>query len=286
MATKRSVETGVLSQRRYERLRDDVAGLVEGGQAEAEAMAGHALAVTYWRVGARIEREQLTERAGYGNGLVEQLADELGMAHATLQRAVRFARSYPAEPEPGLSWAHYSALLSVADPAARAYYEARAVEENWGRRRLREAIADRAHEGTEGRGLAAALKRPKDGNYIYRCEVRHVIDGDTLVAYMDLGFDVIKEQRVRLANVAAAKPKTVAGRAAAQDVRERLARAGTVVLKTQRRNDAHGRYVAHVFYSGEPNASAEDVYRKGTYLNGELLKAGADFEADSHLRRG
>ena len=54
---------GVLSQAGYARLLRDLGTLVVQGKQEAEAVAGHVLALTYWRVGARIVRENLSERA-------------------------------------------------------------------------------------------------------------------------------------------------------------------------------------------------------------------------------
>jgi endonuclease YncB( thermonuclease family) len=285
LATKtRGADGGrVLSTRAYARLRGDLAQLIEAGRAEAESLAGHVLAVTYYRVGQRIAREGLSGQAGYGVGTIELLADELGVSRSTLLRAVQFARNYPKEPEPGLSWAHYRELLTLSDPEVRAFYESRAREQGWGKRQLRAAIDDRVHEGKEGSRRQAAMQRPRDASYLYRGQVEHVVDADTLVVRIDLGFSVYKQERVRLANVQAAEKRTPEGRQAAQMVRETLAKAAVVVLRTQRLSDAHGRYVAHVFYSGNAEASSDEVFRRGRYLNGELLEQGLGFEADPHF---
>ncbi len=268
--------TTVLTKRGYARLLKDVGTLIAAGRREAEAAAGHVLAVTYWKVGERIGREALSERAGYGQGMVEQLADELGMARTTLVRALRFARLYEAPPAPGLSWAHYQELLTVADPEARAFYQGRALSEGWSRKALRTAIAGRVFVDGEvaEAGTKARLPRPEDGSYLYRCEVLRVIDGDTLLVHVDLGFEVIKLQRLRLWGVDVAPERTRAGREASQWVREQLARAQQVVLRTQKASDVHGRYVAHVFYSGDADATAEEVFRTGEYLNGRLVREG------------
>ncbi len=266
----------VLTKRGYARLLKDVGALIVEGREQAEAAAGHVLAVTYWKVGARISREGLSERAGYGAGVVARLADELGVSQVTLRRALRFSALYEAPPGPGLSWAHYQELLTVADADARAFYRQRALAQGWSKRELRAAIAGRVFVEGETTAAAAgqALPRPQDGSYLYRCEVLKVIDGDTLLVHVDLGFEVIKLQRVRLAGVDAPKARTSAGRAAADWARERLARARSVVLRTQKASDVHGRYVGHVFYSGDEDASAEEVFRKGEYLNGKLVKEG------------
>jgi hypothetical protein len=52
-----------------------------------------------------------------------------------------------------------------------------------------------------------------------------------------------------------------------------LARAEQVVVKTVR-VELHGRYVAHVFYSGDGDAAIETVFRSGGHLNEELIAAG------------
>jgi endonuclease YncB( thermonuclease family) len=262
----------VLSEAGYGRLLREVGALIEQGKSEAEAKAGHILAVTYWKVGERIGREQLTERAGYGEGVMARLADELGIARTSLVRATAFARAYAQPPPPGLSWAHYRELLAVTDPKARAFYETTALARRWTSRELRTQIG--AHAFQAGGPVAPGpLKRPSDGNYVYRCEVTHVIDGDTLIAHVDLGFEVIKAQRLRLKGVDAPKAKTTAGNEATRWVQQTLARAQQVVVKTVRM-ELHGRYVAHVFYSGDPEASVEEVFRRGTYLNAEVIGEG------------
>lgn len=270
----------VLTKAGRRRLLRDVAALIEAGRAEAQAAVGHALALTYHRVGARVLREGLSERAGYGNAVLEGLAEELGLDRRTVFDAVRFAREYPQEPEAGLSWTHYRQLLAVAQPAARGWYEARVLSEGWSKRALTEAIRGEAYEGARparkgGKGKGAgkgALLRPREATYVYGVEVLRVIDGDTVVAAVDLGFSVTVEQRLRLANVDAPDLKTAAGKAARDFVVEALARAPSVVVKTVR-EDLHGRYVGHVMYAGREMPGAE-VFEKGQYLNQALVDAG------------
>ncbi len=98
------------------------------------------------------------------------------------------------------------------------------------------------------------------------------MDGDTLLLSVDLGFEVIKRQRLRLASIDTPPAATSAGRAAKRYVVERLAVASLVVIKTQRQ-DLHGRYVGHVFYATSKLA-ADAVFARGRYLNQELLDEG------------
>jgi endonuclease YncB( thermonuclease family) len=264
----------VLSRVGYGRLVEEVGELLSLGKAAAEAAAGHQLALTYWKVGRRISEEGLSERAGYQAGVMGELAEDLGISVRNLQHALRFARLYEEPPQPGLSWAHYRALLSVPEQQARRALAAQARELGWSRRQLAEAIAEGVAPDEAGAGSGESeLTRPTDGNYLYRCEVARVIDGDTLLAHVDLGFDVIRVQRMRLVHVQAEAAKTKAGKAASRFLRETLAQARTVVVKTARSSDARGRYLAYVFYSGQ-EADAETVFREGTYLNAELVARG------------
>ena len=154
----------------------------------------------------------------------------------------------------------------------RAFYEQAALQRGWTKRQLREQIADRTYE-TGAEPKAKPLKRPTDADYLYRCQITRVIDGDTLLAEIDLGFGVRKEERVRLKSVDAPEAKTNEGKLAAQWMRQRLASAEQVVVKTVRM-ELHGRYVAHVFYSGDAEASIDTVFRSGGYLNAEIIAEG------------
>lgn len=282
----------MLGKGRYQRLLADLSRLLAEGREAAEAAAAHVTVVTYFRVGQRVLREQLTSRAGYGDAVVARLASELGLHSRILQQAIAFARLYEAPPEPGLSWSHYRELLLVKDGAARAFYAQRAREAGWTTRRLAEAIRSDAYEVEEqrqresrggkgkgkdkGKGKGAArgrkLARPKEATHVYEATVARVIDGDTLLLHIDLGFEVLKVQRLRLAALDAAPVESEAGKQARDFVLERLAHCESVVVKTNR-HDVHGRYVGHVFYAHRPMAAAE-VFVRGRYLNQELLDEG------------
>ena len=66
---------------------------------------------------------------------------------------LQFYRTYPVVTalNPQLSWTHYTALIEVADAAARQFYEAQAVRNTWSVRALRQQIK----EGFYARSLAA-----------------------------------------------------------------------------------------------------------------------------------
>jgi predicted nuclease of restriction endonuclease-like (RecB) superfamily len=52
----------------------------------------------------------------------------------------------PPDFHPNLSWSHYRALMRVADPAARRFYENEAVQANWSRRDLERQIGSLFYE--------------------------------------------------------------------------------------------------------------------------------------------
>ena len=104
-------------------------------------------------------------------------------------------------------------------------------------------------------------------------QVSHVVDGDTLLLRIDLGFQCWKEQRVRLAEINTPEIKTKKGREAYEFMRDKMARLESVMIKVQK-IDIYGRYVTHVFYSANPKDSRDEVFLEGRYLNQELLARG------------
>ena len=107
---------------------------------------------------------------------------------------------------------------------------------------------------------------------MYKAEVRDVIDADSLLLDIDLGFEVIRRQRIRLARIDAPPRDTPEGAAGRRFVREQLAVARTLIANT-RKSDLHGRYVAHIFYAFN-NRGINHTFLKGRYLNQELVDKG------------
>ena len=157
------------------------------------------MTATYWEIGRRIvEFEQGGEaRAGYGEQLLERLADDLtkrlgrGFSLRNLRSFRAFyltwqirqtlsaesekvqilsaqfdltevARSFP------LSWSHYVKLLAVRDAKAREFYEAEALRGGWTVRQLDRQIGSQFYQRTLlSRNKAAMLTkgaqpRPED----------------------------------------------------------------------------------------------------------------------------
>lgn len=137
------------------------------------------------------------------------------------------------------------------------------------------AIQKQTYEQSDGGAKKIRTKpltRPTAATYVYQAQVERVIDGDTLLLRVDLGFAVWKEQRIRLAEVDTPPIDEPGGQEAYRFVRDQLAQAQTVVVKTHKM-DIYGRYVGHVFYALKETDLA-DVFASGRYLNAELVAKG------------
>jgi len=276
MTKEKSGQT-VLTPRGYRALLAEIREIVEQGKEAAEVAVGQALVQTYHQIGSRIRAVQLSGNAGYGDAVLEQLASDLGINLRTLQQCVAFARAYPEPPRPTrLRWAHYRELMRVPDASTRAWYEAQAVDQGWSRAKLTEAIrarrVDRAAGAKGAKKRHAKIARPSEATYVYKAQVLRVVDGDTLLLLLDLGFNVFRRQRLRLAAIDAPSAEQKGGEEAARFVREQLAQVEFAIVKTNK-IDVYGRYVGHVFYAPDEQ-DKQRVFSEGRHLNQELVDAG------------
>ena len=115
-------------------------------------------------------------------------------------------------------------------------------------------------------------RRPTGTPYVYKAIIERVVDGDTLVALIDLGFQVKKEQRLRLAGIDTPARGTPNGDRALQLVQDELARVDYVILKTDK-IDLYGRYVAHVLYAPD-ETDKHRIFAEGQYLNQRIVHEG------------
>jgi len=115
------------------------------------------------------------------------------------------------------------------------------------------------------------LRPANTGRYTYVAWVERVVDGDTLIAVVDLGLGhFTRPLRFRLRGIDCPELSTQAGRNARDFVETALGQVEFIVLATHR-TDTYGRYLADVRYL--PGESAPELVRtRGTYLNGQLLQ--------------
>jgi endonuclease YncB( thermonuclease family) len=124
---------------------------------------------------------------------------------------------------------------------------------------------------TQDSGTRTVTIRPPDTRrYTYTAWVQRVIDGDTLIAIVDLGLDhQTRPQRFRLRGIDCPELGTQAGRNAKAFTQKALGQVGFIVLTTHR-TDSYGRYLADIRYL--PGQSQPEIVRqRGSYLNRELL---------------
>ncbi len=95
--------------------------------------------------------------------------------------------------------------------------------------------------------------------YNYRAYLDYVIDGDTVVFYVDLGFSTYSRQKLRLRGIDTPEIPTPEGIEAKTFVEEQFKRSKIITIRSYRK-DKYGRYLADVF-----------VGSKEVFLNQELL---------------
>lgn len=91
-------------------------------------------------------------------------------------------------------------------------------------------------------------------DYIYNAKLVRVVDGDTIVCDIDLGFYMTARMPVRLAHINAPEHNAAGGTAATNHLKALLGN-GNLVLKTFKPHDKYGRYLAEVFWA-ENNVNA------------------------------
>jgi endonuclease YncB( thermonuclease family) len=146
-------------------------------------------------------------------------------------------------------------MLSIKDGKERDYYFKQASTAGWSRDSLRKAIEkDLFTVSRERKKLppgTPTLERPDNPLHVYKAIVEKVVDGDTLLVRVDLGFDVWVNQRTRFRGINTAEiirngiPAGDTPDRAEQAklfVEEKLKGIDFVVLKSYK-TDIYGRYV-------------------------------------------
>ncbi len=109
-------------------------------------------------------------------------------------------------------------------------------------------------------------------HYTYKAEVLGIIDGDTIWANVDLGFEVESEQKLRLRGVNTAEMDSLEGESAKDYVKAQLSQCPFIAIKTHAR-DKFDRYLVDVFYD-KTESDFRTLIKKGTFLNQALLDKG------------
>jgi micrococcal nuclease len=132
-----------------------------------------------------------------------------------------------------------------------------------------------------------SLKDP----YIYRIkQITRVIDGDTIDADIDLGFDISLTKRIRLAGVDTPESRTSDanekkyGLEAKEWLKHKVENAGHILIKTELPDstEKYGRIIGHLFVNDQENSLNDQMIIEGyawTYDGGTKVKNFAELDA-------
>ncbi|OGX27722.1 MAG: hypothetical protein A2787_07580 [Omnitrophica WOR_2 bacterium RIFCSPHIGHO2_01_FULL_48_9] len=103
--------------------------------------------------------------------------------------------------------------------------------------------------------------------YTFKVTVERIIDADTLVAHIDLGFNTWTKQKLRLRGIDCAEILTAAGQRAKRFIESKIKPNDFVIIKTHK-DDKYGRYLVDVWYFSR---HTKDDILNTVFLNQELL---------------
>ena len=127
--------------------------------------------------------------------------------------------------------------------------------------------------------------------YIYRIRSIHkVVDGDTIDADIDLGFDISLTKRIRLAGVDTPESRTSDanekkyGLESKEWLKKRCENAKNILIKTELPDstEKYGRIIGHLFINGEEISLNNQMIAEGyawTYDGGTKVKNFAELDA-------
>jgi len=119
--------------------------------------------------------------------------------------------------------------------------------------------------------------------YIYRIRsIAKVVDGDTIDANIDLGFDISLNKRIRLAGIDTPESRTKdeyekkLGLESKEWLKEKLRFARDILIKTELPDstEKYGRIIGHLFINGE-----------ATSLNNQMIVEGYAWEYDGGTKQ-
>ena len=110
--------------------------------------------------------------------------------------------------------------------------------------------------------------------YTYEAAIDRVIDGDTLLVVVEVGFGIKVHDKLRLRGIDTPELGTPEGERAKKFVQGLLPAGTTIIIKSHKsRTDTHGRFVVDILYK-EGAQSPEEILKSPVYLNQQLLDEG------------
>jgi len=114
------------------------------------------------------------------------------------------------------------------------------------------------------------LRDAEGRRFTYLAHIERVVDGDTINAWIDCGFNTFTRQSLRLRGIDAPELGTRAGDRARDFVAEKLKYCRKIAVKTYG-SDKYDRYLVDVIYKPREKDPAL-ILEKGSFLNQELIE--------------
>ncbi len=139
----------------------EISFLIEESKQQVVRTANSALTILFWHVGKRINDEILkNDRAQYGKQIIATVSAQLELKYGryftekNLKRMIKFYQEFsvfnifpPLVAK--LTWSHFIELFPLKSIESKIYYAQSAIENNWGKRELRNQIECKAFERNE-----------------------------------------------------------------------------------------------------------------------------------------
>jgi predicted nuclease of restriction endonuclease-like (RecB) superfamily len=150
----------------------EISALMEESKQQVVRTANSTLTLLFWQVGKRINEEVLkNERAQYGKQIVATVSAQIELRYGrnfnekNVRRMMKFASEFsdfeilpPLAAK--LSWSHFIELFPLKSMESKIYYAQNAIENNWGKRELRNQIERKAFERNEIANVHLSSSQP------------------------------------------------------------------------------------------------------------------------------
>jgi len=261
----------------YQKLVAELSGWIDATTKTGSQALNEDRLDAYWRIGRRLNRLKRQEPV-----LTNRLAKDLKVRPILLYRAHALFQTWGdglTRDAKRLAWRSHLVLAGIQDAKKRDFYVTTALERGWNRDALHRAITRDFFTAHRGNTAADAPFARKETGFLFKAEVKKVIDGDSLLVHVDLGFNTWTMQKLRLRGIDTAELATP-DKPAADEKLARKAKAfvtdkvgGRLVVIRSHKTDKYGRFVVDVFYHPDLD-DKQDIASKGFFLNEELLRAG------------
>ena len=136
---------------------------------------------------------------------------------------------------------------------------------------IRQAIREKLGSGVVTGSSHSFVEVRARTPYTYFATLLRVIDGDTLLLQVDLGFFIKHDVKIRLMNIDTPPIDTDLGKKSFDFVKQELE--GSNLLIEVHKKEKYGRYLAYIYYHKEYK-DFEHLIRYGKLINDELIKQG------------